>query len=300
MTRTHLTVDVNSVFHLPGKHNQKSHGNRAGKKDNVSGKTSKHAPISPDITPAEVTARVNEIHEDNAAAPPASPNALLSPFEFEDQVGAAAAGEDAFQELPFPNWNDVTRHMSVNDGMMGDTPERTVLAGVGNYKEGGFVEINNSLRFGRKPRDLDDPNSMMWERSVHGMDAVMAESRTKNDIVVYRGIDSPIATFGDAWRNFGDNTGLEWTDEGFTSTTVDERVISKFVDDEAGGVRMRILVPAGTRAFTPDRAAGQSRDSEEREIIINRGGRYRVVRDYRDYDEENDVDTRIIDVEVVS
>lgn len=27
MTRTQLTVDINSTFHLPDKHNQKSHGN---------------------------------------------------------------------------------------------------------------------------------------------------------------------------------------------------------------------------------------------------------------------------------
>lgn len=102
MTRIHLAVDVNSVFHLPGKHNQKSHDNRSGKKDNTPAKTSKHAPIAPDVTPAEVIQRVDEIHEDNAAAPVASSRASLSPFEFEDQVGTAAAGEDAFQELTFP------------------------------------------------------------------------------------------------------------------------------------------------------------------------------------------------------
>lgn len=288
--RTRLTVDVNSNFHLPGKHNQKSHGNRAGKKGNTPARTSKHASLPSDATPAQVETRVDEIYEENAAAPPAKPSTPMSPAEFDERAESAATGEDAFQELTFSDWGKLNNHME----SIGVTN-----TGVAYYKEGGYSEINGALRLGTELRDADDPNARMWERTVHGLDSLTAESETKNDILVYRGIDSPEATFGDAWRTFGDNTGLEWTDDGFTSTSANEEVASRFSDDEGGGVRMRILVPGGTPAFTPDRASGQSVNSEEREIIVKRKSTYRVVRDYRDYDEENDVDVRIVDVEVV-
>jgi hypothetical protein len=57
-------------------------------------------------------------------------------------------------------------------------------------------------------------------------------------------------------------------------------------------VKMRILVPTGTPVIVPDRE--DAWDRTESEVLLNRGLRYRVIRDYRD-----DTGARTLDVEVV-
>ena len=290
MIRTRLAVDLDSAFHLPSKHNQKSHGNRAGKKDNTPARTSKHAPLSPDATPAQVDERIADIYADNADAPPAKPSTPLDPFEFEERASEAATGDDAFDALTFSTLRQASDHVERTGGS---------TVGVSHYKEGGFVEVNNSLRLGMKPRDSDDPDAQLWERVTNSMDNIASVSETKEDIVVFRGIRSPSVMFGDGWRAQGNNTGLEWQDDGFTSTSVDRNIADKFTDDfEGGGVLMRILIPKGSRAFTPDNPG--STLSEEREIVIDRQSRYRVVRDEMEWDDEVDGMIHSLDVEVVS
>lgn len=289
MTRTRLTVDVNSVFHLPGKHNQKSHGNRAGKKNNTPATTSKHAPLSPDATSAQIEERVAEIYEENNEAPAAQPSVPLAPFEFDERAENAATGDDAFSALKFSTLRQASDHVESAGGS---------TVGVSHYKEGGFVEVNNSLRLGMKPRASDDPDAQLWERVTNGMDAVASVSETKQDIIAYRGIRSPTTVFGNTWRAQGSNVGLEWQDDGFTSTSVDRNIASQFSDDyEGNGVLMRILIPRGSRAFTPDNPGATL--AEEREIIIDRQSRYRVVRDEMEWDDETDEMTHFVDVEVI-
>lgn len=289
MTRIQLHVDVNSTFHLPGKHNQKSHGNRAGKQNNIPAKTSKHAPLSPDATPAQVDEHIDEIYQENADAPTSSPDTPMDPFEFAERADAAAQGEDAFQALTFSSLRQINNHM---ESIGRDS------VGVSYYKEGGYSEINDSLRLGMEPRDSDDPDTQLWERVTNSMDNIMAESKAEEDIIVYRGIFSPERMFGSSWRSRGSNVGLEWQDDGFTSTSVDRNIANQFTDGFEGGVLMRVLVPKGTRAFTPDSSG--STLSEEREIIVDRKSRYRVVRDELEWDDENETMLHFLDVEVVN
>lgn len=276
------------VFHLPGKHNQKTHGNRAGKKTNVPSKTSKHAPLSHDATPAEVEARVDEIYADNADAPITAPSEPLSPFEFNDRVENAASGNDAFEALTFSTANKARNHIESTGGE---------VIGLTHYKEGGFVEINNSLRLGMNPRSSDDQDAQLWERVANSMDDIANASQAEKDIVVYRGIRSPEVMFGSSWNNERDNTGLEWQDDAFTSTSVDPNIAGRFSGGFEGSVLMRILVPKGTPAFTPDSPG--STLSEEREIIIGRKSRYRVVRDELEWDDDEETMMHTLDVEVV-
>lgn len=144
------------------------------------------------------------------------------------------------------------------------------------YKGAGYLGINEDLRKGVKGgREQED---------IDAIDAGMGP--LASDVEVYRGIRDPAKVFGDAWNDH-DVTGLEWRDDAFVSTSGDGRS-SNAAFSGANGAVMRIVAPKGTKAVGVT-------DYAEMELLLDRGLKYRVVKD-------NGVveGRRRLDVEVIS
>jgi hypothetical protein len=148
---------------------------------------------------------------------------------------------------------------------------------------------------------------------VDAIDKAMAVSPLPGDVVVHRGIKDGARTFGDTWYGeFAegtfeeqdakwprwqagerpDLTGMVWEDLAYSHTTVKPDILDyharKIADLDP--VAMKILVPKGTRAVQ------MSGMDLEGELMLERGLRFRVVKDHGA--DENGV--RQWDVEVIS
>jgi hypothetical protein len=188
-----------------------------------------------------------------------------------------------------------------------------VARSLDEYQGGSYFEINQHLRENAGvqiyTRDgtyvasgqVRDPGDTGWiEQTAAGLDVAMEHSRLSADAVMYRGTGNSAKVFGSAWNRDGDNTGLEWVDPAYTSTTADQRLTRQFAG--ADPVIMRVFAPAGTPAvrltdMAPDSSTGRIAGDYEAEILLARGTRFRIIADHG-YDSVRRV--RDIDVEVVS
>lgn len=125
-----------------------------------------------------------------------------------------------------------------------------------------------------------------------GIDAAMKESKLRRPVRVQRGIVNPRDTFGDAWLQDGDNTGLSWRDDAYVSTTVRPATAKKFASYGAGVV-LNLTAPQGTGAIGIENLAADF--SDERELLLDRGLAWRVTRDWVD-----GAGVRNLDVEVAT
>lgn len=270
-------VLIADAFHLSGKHDQRSHGNRAGKSTNVPGKTSKYAPI------------IESINSQNASAPTADASTAQNAADnFDDRVRNAVSGAAVLDAVTYADRDSLLDAYAAERGDTGDAPTRDAVdRSIKNYQGTSYLSINGELR----ASDVTPP----IRKHIDNIDAVMRISATTDDVVVYRGVSDPQLTFGPAWNTDGDNSGLEWRDEGYTSTTGDEKISKKFLKGYSGGpgVQMRLLVPRNTPAIVPDVANPQLRKNET-ELLLARGRRFRVVRD------ETRDGQRSLDVEVIN
>lgn len=297
MTRTRLTVDANSVFHLPGKHNQKSHGNRKGRKENVPIQSSvrKNDDKDSDVAQRDAGSASTERSSVQSDA-----DRAIRDAEVERRFSVAVQGEDAFDALEFATKRDLINYVNTeHDGEIDGVSAAEMNVAINRYVGDEYTEVNGALRSGNE-NDL-----ISNDETIRGLDAALSVSGTTDDIVVHRGILNATTLFGDAWRSDGDNTGLEWRDDAFVSTTTDPDVAEFFARSgqapNPNQVQMRVLVPRGTPALAPrsSRDVGISGDElPEDEIILGRELRYRVARDYRERDSRGN-EIRKIDVEIV-
>lgn len=241
-------VDV-QAFHLPGKHDQDSHGRGSGK--------------------SSINARDHS---------------------FDEKINSAKKGNAAFSALSHSDRGALLAEYEDKRG--DDDPDVDEMSRmIGAYQGPAFSFINSGLR---------DPNTHESTLAnadmgpvISGVDSAMKLSKTTNDIVAYRGIRRPSVMFAEVWNEAGDNSGLEWVDDGYMSTTTDKNVTDKFIGFVGpDSVIMRMLIPKGTRALAPDL---DPINSDEKEIVVDRGQRARIVRDYRD----PATNQRMLDVEVV-
>lgn len=252
MTRVRVKSNFIEEFHLPGRHEQKSHGNRKNKSKSAG-----------DSSSSQTTAPEDD---------------------FTRRARTARTGTDAYASVPIKDETSL-RDASVA-GRFNGRSVNSIINSVDEYQELAYEDINGHLR--ANDGDLTDADPEI-ERYTRDIDAVMESSQLTDDVLVYRGIWSANDIFGDAWRPDGDNAGLEWEDSAFVSTSVDGEIIDRIsnASRRPEGVNMRILVPRGTSAF------GIDPESFEKELLLNRGQRYRIARDYsRD-------GARWIDVEVI-
>lgn len=270
-------------FHLPGRHNQKSHGNRKGKsKADGSPTTGDRGKSTPTRS-------------------------------FAERVADAKTGESALQSAPIHNRKTLTdatteerdaypgaKYKVEADKKLNGVDGDDVRSAIGDYSSNGYENINWALRASGGDDDAIPTShptrpgvysATRVKNGVRGIDAAMKSSPLENDVVVYRGIANPSLTFGDSWQDDGDNTGLTFVDNAFVSTTVSANVARNFASSGAG-VKMNILVPKGKNAIGIEQGPGSGL-SHEKELLVDRGLKYRVNRDYV----ENGV--RTLDVEVI-
>lgn len=311
MTRVRILAKPGEVFHLPDKHNQKSHGNRTGKKDNVPGKTSKHAPLNPKSTggssakkptaPKKAEPKQEEPKQEPKQEEPPKPEPKpdkpkkspaakpMTAAQFEARADKAAKGNNVYKKLPIDN-DMVSVAKVLNSGKLKGTSAEEVRKAYQVYTDFHYIAINEELR---KSNNVDN---LVGERraAVQTLDKIMDVSPLSGDIIVQRGINNPAKMFGDAYIRSGEpdaNRGLTWEDNAFVSTTAASDVAEGFGSD----VIMNILVPKGTLATgTP-----VSEYPSEREIILMRGLRYRVVSSYRE-DPTDPKSREVFNVEVIT
>ncbi len=163
-------------------------------------------------------------------------------------------------------------------GGSGVVSKEETLAAVNSYAGADYKSINTSLRGG------SDSESA----KVAKLDAAFDShgETLDTDVTVYRGssedlfADAREASAGDRDVSSGTIDGVEMTDRGFVSSSLDHNVAAKFTPDE--GAIYEITVPKGTRVIPVHKLTGSSNyldkfvRKNEREVLLKRGSRFRV------------------------
>lgn len=130
---------------------------------------------------------------------------------------------------------------------------------------GSSTEVNNALR-GRAPR------TPATDKVQAGLDSLIAKHATTKELRAVRGI------FGDATKVLGPTnlTGATIKDKSYTSVSLDADVAGEFMDTGArsDNAVVFLTIPKGYHA-TPG-------VEDEFELILARGGHYKVTADYTD------------------
>lgn len=145
--------------------------------------------------------------------------------------------------------------------------EKKHLAAIHRYKEDSSI-VNDHLRSGKKPHAVQ-------KEITHHLDHVTSHKTTK-DMHVYRGADQKHHD----WHNL--KPGTEFTDHGYTSTTLSHNTASEFGDRKIlkHGVHdkhhiFKIHLPAGTKAHHFDHHENES--DHEHEVVLHRGTKFKVT-----------------------
>jgi hypothetical protein len=209
----------------------------------------------------------------------------------EKKFSSATSGQAARRAMTYNSGSEDR----LDDHTFGTLTGRQVKNAIIDYGDNGFDMVNPHLReLGGRPDRFPDKLSTISgyagklhysreraETIADGLDAVFAESKTTEPIVVSRGMTSLVA-FGS--RAHSDMTGVSFIDHGYTSTSVKANASAEFTGNGAG-VAMRIHVPKGTPAIS-------SHNLDRDEILLGRGLTYTIVRD------RTVKGVRILDVEV--
>lgn len=152
------------------------------------------------------------------------------------------------------------------------------------YAGPSFREINGFLR------GTSDYEYTGMGDDIKTLSDGINRNRLSTPAVVWRGIGSGARMLGSTYFDRPDLTGVEWEDPAFVSTTADEEVLirERLVRPGGDSVKMRVLLPGGTGAIR----VGQW--EYEAEMLLDKGNRYRIVRDRGMVD-----GIRQLDVEVV-
>lgn len=166
------------------------------------------------------------------------------------------------------------------------------------YESGWYGVIQMFLRGGEKIEDREDERTA---RTIADMDSAMEP--LGQPIQTWRGMYHSKRLFED--RLDGDLTGFEWDEMGYSSTSTQEKIADSYnVNDadfhprQAGqNVKMNLTVSADVKAVelsTINR--GSPANGPQAEITLQRGTRWRVVKDHGKHPTTG---SRLLDVEVV-
>jgi len=192
--------------------------------------------------------------------------ACLDPLHPGPCKGWKGHPEEAFQRVSGRAKRGINAYNRAKTVRGAGTSKKALLSYVN-----GSGPINRSLR-ASKGGGSNDPRIVA---EITAMDRAMASSKLTHPITVQRAV-SPSA-FGGRDTNV-DLTGAEYTDHAFGSTGTDLRLILKHFSSTSSGktpLIADITVPAGMGAIRVP--PGQWGD--EKEILLDRGAHYRVVKD---------------------
>lgn len=221
--------------------------------------------------------------------------------KFTEKLGASRTGSSAIDAVPFAGWKSDPK-ISINTKIGDGVSYSDVDLALSVYGSQRYKDINGQLRAnkgnvkklqgtpGASPTSLASTESL--QQQVRSMDVGMDNSKLTDDVQVYRVVKDPTTVFGKSWDSDGDNTGLTWKDDGFTSTTPDVDYTDKYLGS-GENVRMRILVPKGTPALYIEQQTDVG--TPLRQIVLDRSSKFRVVADNGVVD-----GIRQLDVEVLS
>lgn len=119
-----------------------------------------------------------------------------------------------------------------------------------------YKEINTGLR-----SDSEVPDE--HKQTVADLDAAFSTAIAKESFKVYRGVSVEFAEKL--------SKGKAFVDKAFSSTTSDKNIAKEFSGKR--GVVMEISVPKGAKALS---LKDVSQYPEEKEVLLNRGGKYKV------------------------
>lgn len=229
------------------------------------------------------------------------PIKLVVPTGHDKQVGdyvskvkASAHGKEPLEvpQVTMAKMKNAPYSTAGSDKAFGSHSTSSVLKAFQSYTSSGYTDINDYLRTNKGKLSTGGPTG-----TIKAMDAAFKHESSKIDkpITVLRGFSSPKGVFGTAWRPDKSMVGTEFTEHGYSSTTVQMSTARSFAGASYGNpqnsVVMRIYVPKGQNVVV---AGKGSSVSGEGEIVLNRGTKYRIV---ADHGYQNGA--RHIDVEVV-
>jgi hypothetical protein len=192
---------------------------------------------------------------------PEAPPRGLAGDAFYEAVAAQAVPLDGATAGLFKDYKAV-EYRNVNEKLRvtrGDLTAETYRA--------NLDEDSLSLRGNLRPRQEDA--LARAATNVDAMDKAFASvPPIGHDAVAYRGVADVAATFGEP------RAGATFTDYGYTSVTTSEDVAADFVRGGDPG-RVTVLLPPSTRAM--NLAASADAAASERELLLPRGGRFRIT-----------------------
>lgn len=271
--------------HHRGKHNQKNHGRRTAARQAYHDGYRESRASGLGHAESREAAKIRAKAAKNgaaAAAPSVAPAAPPPP--------TMPAGRE------FANGREADKEMIRTSAIRESDLDYFTQSAFQHYQHEGYKPINNGLRTGDKKLLKEN------QREIALMDKTMARSRLTQPVIVHRGLVStpgtPSADLLASWE-----PGREFREMGYMSTTVDKARVDKFVKSTgrktkgSTQVNVRVHAPAGTSALYMNAAVQQrgiTNYREERELLINRGQRYRVISKTVNPNGTVDVDLEII------
>lgn len=212
--------------------------------------------------------------------------ASWNPFEKRGKDGKwVGVGPEKVAEAWKDN-TDAAKHFASSADLRGSHQED-----IRAYTSNAYQRVNEGLRYAAKGESLRKTTDPKYRGIISGLDSAMNKAGgSKADAVLYRGSGaSPHRILGRAWNDEADNTGLEFSAASFSSTTQRREVAQRAF---SAGFIMRVHVPKGTKGISVE---ANSRVPGEREVLLDRGLRFRVVKDHG----KPEKGPRMLDVEVV-
>lgn len=154
------------------------------------------------------------------------------------------------------------------------------------YISGSYQQINGYNRHGPESQ-LPQDREILKQRSETLDSMIKSAPPLKHDIEVERGVSGADDVFGP----LGSRTGKVFIDKGFTSTSTDPNAKYTFTR-KVDRAHIKIRIPAGSHVLRMEAKPG---DDSEKEILLNRGSRFRVISDKL----HDDYEIRLIELELL-
>ena len=150
-----------------------------------------------------------------------------------------------------------------------------------------FANVN-AMAAGRKlPFGNSGMKRVLVREVIKNIDSALARAKISRSVEVWRGMEDASWTLGDTFMtNPQSVVGNIFTSKSFMSTTTDKLRAETF-----GNIRMRIVLPKGTRGARIEGISGAYED----EVLLPRGTQFKI----KSVVESKDGKTTIIDAEVV-